>query len=354
MKIGLLGLPLSGKTTFFNLLTGAGVATAAYAGERATHTGVAKVPDSRVDVLSDLFQPQKTTYARIDVVDIPGLSKGGAVEFSRELQDADALVLILRGFVNEAIGMAQPPQPVSDLQDILTELIISDLSTVERRLERLGKNAKAAKPAPGEREALAKAQQALENGQLVSSQEYTAEEKLALRNYGLYTEKPMLTVLNTSEEGLSTNNAPGQAELTVYTREHCMPLLVVCAPLEEEINQLPVEERTAFLEDLGVSESGVARLARAAYTHLDLISYFTVGSDEVRAWTISRGTTARQAAGKIHSDIERGFIRAEVVSYDDMVREQTMAKLREKGLLRLEGKDYIVKDGDIMSFRFNV
>lgn len=354
MKIGLLGLPLSGKTTFFNLLTGAGVTTAAYAEERASHAGVAKVPDTRVDVLSDLFEPQKTTYARINIVDIPGLGKNGALEYTAPLQDTDALVLIVRGFVNEAMGMADSPHPVTDLEDVLTELIISDLSLVERRLERLAKNSKAANILPSEPEALLKAREALENEQPVSSQEYSVEEKLALRNYGLYTEKPMLAVLNTSEEGLSSNNALGQAELTAYTREHHLPLLMVCAPLEEEISQLPADERLVFLEDLGVSESGVARLARAAYAHLDLISYFTVGSDEVRAWTIHRGTRARQAAGKIHSDIERGFIRAEVVSYADMVCEKTVAKLREKGLLRLEGKDYVVQDGDIISFRFNV
>jgi GTP-binding protein YchF len=354
MKIGLLGLPLAGKTTLFNLLTGAGVQTATYAGERASHTGVAKVPDRRVDTLSSLFQPKKTTYARIDIIDIPGLSQGGASEFAGPLQDADALVLIVRGFTNEAMGIVDTPTPVTDLQNVLTELIISDLTIVERRLERLVKNAKAVKAMLGEQEALSKAREALENEQPVSSQDYTPEERLALRNYGLYTEKPMLVVLNTSEEGLSTGDAPGQAELAVYTKEHHMPLLVMCAPLEEEISQLSEDERGVFLEDVGLTDSGVARLAQAAYAHLDLISYFTVGSDEVRAWTITRGTTARKAAGKIHSDIERGFIRAEVVAFDDMIREQTMARLREKGLLRLEGRDYIVADGDIMSFRFNV
>lgn len=354
MKIGLLGLPLSGKTTFFNLLTGAEAATAAYAGERASHTGVAKVPDARVDVLSDLFEPQKTTYARINVVDIPGLSQGGAAEFAGPLQDADALAIIIRGFTNNAIGVCDEPRPVDDLQDVLTELIITDLNIVERRLERLAKNKQDNKEIPGEREALKKALQALEDEQPVIVQEYTACERRALHNYGLYTDKPMLVVLNTTEIGLRSKEAPGQSELEEYACLHQMPLLVVCAQLEEEISRLPEDERGMFLEDLGVTESGVARLARAAYDHLDLISYFTVGSDEVRAWTIRRGTSAREAAGKIHSDIARGFIRAEVVSYEDMIQEKTIANLREKGLLRLEGKDYIVRDGDIMSFRFNI
>ena len=354
MKIGLLGLSLAGKTTFFNLLTGAGVATATYAGERDSHTGVAKVPDERIDFLSGLYKPQKTTQARIDIIDIPGLGQGGAAEFAGPMQDADALVIITRGFTNDALGVCDQPQPAADLQDVLTELIITDLNVVERRLERLSKNKKAGKEIPGEQEALEKALQALENEQPVIGQEYTAQQRLALNNYGLYTDKPMLAVLNTSEEGLRTKEAPGQAELEEYAYRHHMPLLTVCAPLEEEISELPEEERGLFLEDLGLKKSGVARLAQAAYAHLDLISYFTVGSDEVRAWTIKRGTTAREAAGKIHSDIERGFIRAEVVSYKDMVQERTVPKLREKGLLRLEGKDYIVQDGDIMAFRFNV
>lgn len=354
MKIGLLGLPLSGKTTFFNLLTGAGVATATYAGERNSHTGVAEIPDQRVNMLSELYHPKKTTYARMNIIDIPGLSKGGAAEFAGPLQDADALVIITRGFTNEAVGVSEEPRPSADLQDILTELIITDLNVVERRLERLAKNGKASREICGEREALEKALQALENEQPVMNQEFSPEQRQALNNYGLYTDKAMLAVLNTSEEGLRTKEAPGQTELEEYAKQHHMPLLAVCAPLEEEISQLPAEDRADFLEDLGVRESGVARLAQAAYSHLDLISYFTVGSDEVRAWTIKRGTTARQAAGKIHSDIERGFIRAEVVSYEDMMQEKAMAQIREKGLLRLEGKEYIVQDGDIMSFRFNV
>lgn len=354
MKIGLLGLPLSGKTTFFNLLTGAGVATATYAGERNSHTGVAEIPDQRVNMLSELYHPKKTTYARMNIIDIPGLSKGGAAEFAGPLQDADALVIITCGFTNEAVGVSEEPRPAADLQDILTELIITDLNVVERRLERLAKNGKASHEICGEREALEKALQALENEQPVMNQEFSPEQRQALNNYGLYTDKAMLAVLNTSEEGLRTKEAPGQMELEEYAKQHHMPLLAVCAPLEEEISQLPAEDRADFLEDLGVRESGVARLAQAAYSHLDLISYFTVGSDEVRAWTIKRGTTARQAAGKIHSDIERGFIRAEVVSYEDMMQEKAMAQIREKGLLRLEGKEYIVQDGDIMSFRFNV
>ena len=355
MKIGLLGLPLAGKTSVFNLLTGADAQTATYAGERSSHNGVAIVPDPRVDTLRDLFRPKKTTYAKIDIVDIPGLSQGGATEFAGPLQDADALVLIVRGFINNAIGIIDPPQPTTDLQDLLTELIICDLSIVERRLERLEKNDKGTKTLPQEKDALVKAKYALESEQLIGSCDFSSTEKVALKNFSLYTNKPMLVVLNASEEDLSSQDPiPYKDQLVAYTSDHHMPLLVVCAPLEEEISQLPENEQAAFLEDIGIKESGVARLARAAYAHLDLISYFTVGPDEVRAWTISRGTNARKAAGKIHSDIERGFIRAEVTSYEDMVCHQTMAKLREKGLLRLEGKEYPVADGDVISFRFNV
>lgn len=355
MKIGLVGLPLSGKTTFFNLLTGAGAATSNFAGSRESHVGVARVPDARVDFLSELFKPEKTTYAQITVLDIPGLTRGGgAAEFAGPLRDADALAAIVRGFTNPAAGVSEEPQPLKDLEELLAELILSDLGVVEKRLERLSKGKKAGSALPGEEEVLRRAKEALEEERPVVSLGLTPEERLPLRNYGLYTDKPLLVVLNTSEEGLRSGEAPGQAELGRYAGERGLPLLVVCAELEEEIEELPQEERAAFLADLGVSEPGVARLAQAAYTHLNLVSYFTVGSDEVKAWTIRRGTTAKQAAGKIHSDLERGFIRAEVVSYADMVREKSLARLKEKGLVRLEGKDYVVQDGDIINFRFNV
>ncbi|MDI3538833.1 MAG: ribosome-binding ATPase [Bacillota bacterium] len=355
MKIGLVGLPLSGKTTFFNLLTGAGAATSTYAGQRQSHIGVARVPDARVDFLSELFRPEKTTYAQIQVLDIPGLTRGGgAAEFAGPVRDADAIVVILRGFTNPAAGISEEPCPVKDLDEVMAELIITDLAVIERRLERLQKGKKAGNALPGEEEVLKAAKEALERERPVISLGLSPEERLPLKNYGLYTDKPFLIVLNTHEEGLRGGCAPGQEELTAYANARNLPFLVVCAKLEEEIEQLPPEERADFLADLGVSEPGVARLARAAYAHLDLISYFTVGSDEVKAWTIRRGTTAKQAAGKIHSDLERGFIRAEVVSYEDMVREKSFARLKEKGLLRLEGKDYVVQDGDIMNFRFNV
>ncbi|MDI3522730.1 MAG: ribosome-binding ATPase [Bacillota bacterium] len=355
MKIGLLGLPLSGKTAFFNLLTGAGAATSAFAGARESHVGVARVPDARVDFLSRLFQPRKTTYAQIEVLDIPGLTRdGGAAALADPLRDADALVVVLRGFTNPAVGIGEEPAALRDLSKLMAELILTDLAVVEKRLERLAKGKKAGGVLPGEEEVLRRAQEALEAEQPVVSLGLAPEERLPLRNYGLFTDKPFLIVLNTDEEGLRSGQAPGQAELAAYAAERNLPLLVVCAELEEEIEELPAAERAAFLADLGVSEPGVARLARAAYAHLDLISYFTVGSDEVKAWTIRRGTTAKQAAGKIHSDLERGFIRAEVVSYEDMEREKSFARLKEKGLLRLEGKDYVVADGDIMNFRFNV
>ncbi|MGI6603731.1 MAG: redox-regulated ATPase YchF [bacterium] len=355
MKIGLVGLPLAGKTTFFNLLTGAEAATSSFAGARGSHVGVARVPDKRVDFLSGLFQPRVTTYAQIQVLDIPGLTPGGgASEFAGPLRDADALVAILRGFYNPAVGLADAPNPLRDLKDLMAELILSDLAVVEKRLERLAKGKKAGTGIPGEEEVLRQAKEALENEQPVVSLGLSEDERLPLKNYGLYTDKPLLVVLNTSEEGLKNNAARGQRELESYAKERKLPVLVVCAQLEEEIERLPLEEREVFLADLGVSEPGVTRLAQVAYAYLDLISYFTVGSDEVKAWTIRQGTTAKQAAGKIHSDIERGFIRAEVAVYEDMAREQSLAKLKEKGLLRLEGKDYVVQDGDIMNFRFNV
>lgn len=355
MKIGLVGLPLAGKTTFFNLLTGAGAATSAFAGAKESHVGVARVPDARVDFLSELFQPQKTTYAQIEVLDIPGLTRdGGAAALAEPLRDADALVVVLRGFINPTVGIGDPPAPLEDLSELMAELIISDLAVVEKRRERLAKGKKAGSVLPGEEEVLCRAQAALEAEQPVASLGLTSEERLPLRNYGLFTDKPLLLVLNTDEESLRSGQAAGHGELQAYAAERKLPLLTVCAALEEEIEELPAEERAAFLADLGVSEPGVARLARAAYAHLNLISYFTVGSDEVKAWTIRRGTTAKQAAGKIHSDLERGFIRAEVVAYEDMVREKSFARLKEKGLLRLEGKDYVVADGDIMNFRFNV
>lgn len=358
LSCGLIGLPTVGKTTFFNLLTGLGADTSRFMSPRKdTNRGTATVPDPRVDFLSSSYRPRKTTYAQIEVVDVPGLVRGAGQGdgFLTGVREVDALVYILRAFTNpEVLHVDGSVDPWRDLQGLNLELILADLDLVEKRRERIGQ-AKKIKPEQ-ERELglLARCAAVLEAEKFLSGEEFTPEEETIVANLGFLTRKPVILVANVDEEQLAGGHYLQDAEIAAYAAAEGKPLLVVSARAEAEISQLAPEDQPAFLDDLGITEPGLVRLARAMYEILGLVSFFTVGEDEVKAWTIRRDTPARKAAGKVHSDIERGFIRAEVISYDDLAACGSMARAREKGLVRLEGKDYIIRDGDIVHFRFNV
>jgi ribosome-binding ATPase len=357
MKIGLVGLPRSGKTTLFNLLTGAGVATSRYEGARAElHTGIARVPDLRVDRLTALFTPKKTTYATFEVVDLAGIEKGerGALE-AKEFRNADALLHVVRAFADDARGT---PDPRRDVVDLELELVLADLEVVDRRLERLQasltKQRKAADAR--EHELLGRLKHALEAETPLRAVELTDDEARLVRGFTFLSQKPILHLVNVEEaaiaEGERVAERYGLGE--VAARPHSR-VGWVSAVIEAEIARLEGEAQHAFLTDLGLAEPAIKRVLRECFALLGLVSFFTVGEDEVRAWPIPAGTRAQDAAGVVHSDIARGFIRAEVNGYEELVAVGgSFADLRARGQLRLEGKDYLVRDGEICHFRFNV
>lgn len=361
LKIGLIGLPLTGKTTCFNLLTSAKALTGNYSGKTETNLGVSRVPDKRIDFLSGLFQPKKTSYAQIEFVDIAGLTasregqKSGAGKFLNDVRNCDALVHVLRAFGNpEVVHVTGALNPAKDLEAVEMELLFADFELVDKRIERIKTGKKITKENQEELVLLEKCYQALEAGSFISDVELSDEERISLRNYSFLTDKPRLAVVNLDDEQLGNKTYPHSEELSQSCREKNIPLLEISAQMELEISELDEEDKRIFMADLGLEETGIELLARNVYSHLGLISFFTVGEDEVKAWTIPAGLNAREAAGKIHSDIERGFIRAEVVKYEDIAAYGSMAKVKEKGLFKLEGKEYIVVDGDIVHFRFNV
>ncbi len=355
MKIGLVGLPKSGKTTLFNLLTGSSVATARYdTGRAELHTGVARVPDSRVDVLRSLFNPKKTTYASFEVVDLAGIAKGERAGLeTKEFRNADALLHVVRAFADEALGAADPRR---DIEDLETELLLADLEVVERRLERLdasiGKQRK--EPEVKERDLLVRLKAGLESERPLRAETLTADEDKLLRGFTFLSAKPIFHIVNRDEKAIADGERVVEG-LRGTARRVRPSLGWVSAVIETEIARLEGEEQQAFLADLGLAEPAIRRVLRECYALLGLVSFFTVGEDEVRAWPIPEGTRAQDAAGVVHSDIARGFIRAEVNGYDELVAAGgAFADLRAKGQLRLEGKDYIVRDGEICHFRFNV
>lgn len=361
MKIGLVGLPLTGKTTLFNLLTSARAATGTYAGKTGTNLGTTQVPDKRIDFLSSLYNPKKTTYAQIEFVDIAGLvastegHKSGAGKFLNDVRNCDALVHVVRAFENEDVHhVSEEINPARDLETVEMELLFADLELIEKRIERIKAGKKITKENAEEMELLERCNQGLESGAFISDVKLTPEEKISLKNYSFLTEKPRLAVVNLDEEQFKNREYPASTDIRRLCGEKNIPLLEICAQMELEISDLQEEDKLIFMEDLGLAETGIELLARNVYEHLGLISFFTVGEDEVKAWTINKGLNAREAAGKIHSDIERGFIRAEVVKYEDLAQLGNMTKVKEKGLFRLEGKEYLVEDADIINFRFNI
>lgn len=355
MQLGILGLPKSGKTTLFNTLTASHQATDKYSTSSQTNVGQANVRDTRLETLRDLFNPKRYVPATVQYVDIPGMKKGESAESLDldKLKTVDALVHVVRAFDDPEI--LHPEGSVDAARDVATvdlELILADHTIVERRLERLEKATKRGLNPEEVRERQILSDvilPALEAEKPLREIELDPDDEKRLRGFQLLSAKPMLIVINADE----TRAADAPEAFGVQPRPQ-VRAVTVSAPIEQEISTLSAEEQKDFLADLGLAEPSIDRVTRASYDLLGVISFFTVGEDEVRAWTIRRGTRAREAAGAIHSDIERGFIRAEVVQCDDLIRLKTMAACRDAGLFRLEGKEYVVKDGDVVHFRFNV
>jgi GTP-binding protein YchF len=346
MQAGLVGYAQSGKTTLFNALTGLHKSGAAARGH--VNLGAIKVPDPRVDALSAIFKPKKTTYAEMRFVDVPGPSGKGSglsAEALRALADVDAFCLVVRGFT--ALDGAAP-DPLRELVDFEAELVLHDLAVVERRLERLRKDQQ---KGTGEYHELERLHAQLDQGRPLRAMAWSDAEEKELAHFGLLSRRAMLVALNVAEDAVA---APVPPALEAAAKERHAGVLVLCASVEAEIAELDPAEQPEFLRSLGLTEPARARFLRAAYQLLDLISYFTVGEDEVRAWPIRKGDRAPRAAGRIHSDLERGFIRAEVIHYDDFIALGSESKARHEGKLRLEGKEYVVQDGDILTIRFAV
>jgi GTP-binding protein YchF len=361
MQLGIIGLPTSGKTTIFNALTRGNAATSAVSsGKLESHVGTVAVADPRVDRLSTMFMPRKTIYAQIRFNDVAGLQKGisssGGLSGAllTQLSQNDALVYVIRAFEDDAIPHSEGTvDPRRDIQILETELILSDMSIVERRMERVDASLKKAKA--DERDAylaeqalLARLAASLEQEIPVRDVEMTPAEEKILRGFQLMTQKPVLLILNVGD-----GDPDRSAEMQGYSHQRTA-MVVLRGRLEAEIAQLDPADAAEFLSEYDIDEPGLNRAVRLAYDLLGLMSFFTVGEDEVRAWTVDRGATAVAAAGAIHTDLQRGFIRAEVISYKDMLDSGTMAVARAKGLLRLEGRDYVVQDGDILNIRFNI
>ena len=366
MKLGIEGLPNVGKSTLFNSLTKAGAESANYPFCTIDpNVGVVTVPDERLNVLGEMYHTKKIIPAAIEFVDIAGLVKGASKgeglgnQFLANILEVDAIVHVVRCFENSNIVHVDGSiNPLRDIETINLELIFSDLEILERRISKVSKVARNDKSAAKELGLLNKVKAHLEDGKLAKTFEEVddEEEQAWLESYNLLTYKPVIYAANVSEDDLADDaaNNEGVQAVREYAKGEQSEVFVVCAEIEAEISELDDDEKKMFLEDLGLKESGLEKLIKASYKLLGLISYLTAGEPEVRAWTITEGTKAPQAAGKIHSDFERGFIRAEVVSYDDLIACGSHTAAKEKGLIRLEGKDYVVKDGDIMLFRFNV
>jgi GTP-binding protein YchF len=361
MKTAIIGLANSGKTTIFNALTGLNIEVTTFptlSGD--PHTGVVRVPDERLKRLTDIYKPKKTTQAIVEYIDYLGLTKGDMAQNRKVfdlIRDVDAIVHVVRGFADVSIPHPMVSvDPRRDAETIELEMIFGDLELVDKRLERMEDGAKRGKkPGEDEQKLLLKCKEALENETALRDLVFSEEEQKAMRSLQFMSIKPQLIVLNVAEEEMDSAGTKGATdELRSFFKGSQVRVLNLCGKIEMEIAQLSHEEARAFLDDLGITEPALNKLIHLSYELLGLISFLTSGEDEVRAWTIRKGTDAQRAAGKIHSDIERGFIRAEVVAYDDFIAHGSMAAAREKGLVRLEGKTYPVKDGDIINFRFNV
>lgn len=365
MKLGIVGLPNVGKSTLFNSLTKAGAESANYPFCTIDpNVGIVPVPDERLKLLGDMYSSKKVTPAVIEFVDIAGLVKGASKgeglgnQFLSNIREVDAIVHVVRCFEDSnVVHVDGSVDPLRDIETINLELIFSDLEVLERRIAKVARTAKMDKASGKELALLERIKAHLESGKPAKTLELEEEEEQDLyRGYNLLTGKPVIYAANVSEEDLADEGASnGMAEkVRVFAKEENSEVFVICAQIEQEIAELDEEEKAVFLEDLGIAQSGLEKLIKASYGILGLMSFLTAGEDETRAWTIKIGTKAPQAAGKIHSDFERGFIKAEVVNYRDLLEQGSLGAAREKGLVGMEGKDYVVKDGDVILFRFNV
>jgi len=361
VKIAIIGLANSGKTTIFNALTGQNLDATVYPTLNAEpQMGVVKVPDMRIERLAEIYKPKKITYATVEYIDYIGLSKGDMDQNRKVfdlIKDADAIVHVVRGFEDEAVSHPLGSvNPRRDAETLELEMVFGDLELVDKRLQRMDEGMKRGKkPEETEKRVLLKCKEVLEQEKPLRDIEFGEDEEKSMRHLQFMSIKPEVVALNVSEADLNTEKAVKQlTELQSFYRGKQVKVISLCGKIEMEIAQLFADEARAFLDDLGIEEPALNKLIHVSYDLLGLISFLTCGEDEVRAWTINRGMAAQNAAGKIHSDIERGFIRAEVVSFDDFMAQGGMSGARDKGQLRLEGKTYEVRDGDIINFRFNV
>ena len=365
MKLGIVGLPNVGKSTLFNSLTKAGAESANYPFCTIDpNVGIVAVPDERLKLLGDMYHSKKVTPAVIEFVDIAGLVKGASKgeglgnQFLSNIREVDAIVHVVRCFEDtNVIHVDGSVNPLRDIETINLELIFSDLEILERRIAKVAKGARMDKTLGKELNLLERIKEHLESGKMAKSLVVEDEDELELfKSYNLLTYKPVIYAANVAEDDLADDGASNKevAAVREFAAGEDSEVFVICAQIEQEIAELEDDEKAMFLEELGFTESGLEKLIKASYHLLGLISYLTSGEDETRAWTIKVGTKAPQAAGKIHSDFERGFIKAEVVNYRDLLDQGSLAAAREKGLVRMEGKEYVVQDGDVILFRFNV
>lgn len=364
MKLGMVGLPNVGKSTLFNALTNAGAESANYPFcTIEKNVGIVSVPDERLDKLAEMYEPDKFTPATLEFVDIAGLVKGASKgeglgnKFLADIREVDAIVHVVRCFESiDIIHVDGEINPERDIETINLELIFSDIEMLERRIDRTKKALKGDKSLQAEVDFLTALKEHLESGKSARSYPMTDEERDMLKTTPLLSAKPVIYAANMSEDDFVNNIETNQNYKKVCTiaKEENSAVLPICAQIEAEISDMDDDDKKMFLEELGLEVSGLNRIIKEGYALLGLISYLTAGKQEVRAWTITKGTKAPQAAGKIHTDFEKGFIRAEVISFDDLMKCGSMAAAKEKGLVRLEGKEYVMQDGDIVLFRFNV